>query len=75
MMFLGNFNAIAASRGDGLHPKLRELLERTAASPYSEVVVRHDGMIQAGPNPQSGEGEVRSSQQIEPQRLHIAYPG
>jgi hypothetical protein len=62
MMSLANFNAIAASRGDGLHPKLRELLKRSAASPNSEVAVRYDGMLQAGPNPQSEEGRVSSSQ-------------
>jgi hypothetical protein len=47
------FNAFAASRGEGLHPKLRSLLERAAASPFSETSVRHDGMLQAGPNPAS----------------------
>jgi hypothetical protein len=47
------FNAFTASRGEGLHPKLRDLLERTAASPFSEVSIRHDGMLQAGPNPAS----------------------
>jgi hypothetical protein len=62
MMSLANFNAIAASRGEGLHPKLRELLERSAASPYSDVVVRYDGMLQAGPYPQSEQGRVSSSQ-------------
>jgi hypothetical protein len=62
MMSLANFNAIAASRGDGLHPRLRELLERSVASPYSEVAVRYDGMLQAGPNPQSEGGRVSSSQ-------------
>ena len=53
------FNAFAASRGEGLHPKLRALLERAAASPFSEVSKRSDGMIQAGPSPDS---EVVSSQ-------------
>jgi hypothetical protein len=48
------FNAFAAARGEGLHPKLRELFERTAASPSSAVVTRHDGMLQAGPSPRSG---------------------
>ena len=48
------FNAFAASRGEGLHPKLRALLERAAASPFSEVSKRSDGMIQAGPSPDSG---------------------
>jgi hypothetical protein len=47
------FNAFAASRGEGLHPKLRDLLERAAASPLPENFIRHDGMIQAGPNPAS----------------------
>jgi hypothetical protein len=47
------FNALAASRGDGLRPKLRDLLERAAESPFSETQVRHDGMLQAGPSPQS----------------------
>jgi hypothetical protein len=44
---------LAASRGEGLHPKLQALLARTAASPFSEVSMRRDGMIQAGPSPSS----------------------
>jgi hypothetical protein len=52
------FSAIAASRGEGLHPKLRAMLERAAGSRFSEVSIRHDGLIQAGPSPQS---EVVSS--------------
>jgi hypothetical protein len=47
------FDAYVASRGEGLHPKLRELLERTAASRFSEVAIRQDGMLQTGPNPRS----------------------
>jgi len=47
------FNAFAAARGEGLHPKLRDLLQRAAASRFSEISIRHDGMIQAGPNPAS----------------------
>jgi hypothetical protein len=47
------FNALAASRNEGLHPKLRDLLERAAVAPFSEVSVRPDGMIQAGPSPDS----------------------
>jgi hypothetical protein len=47
------FNAFAAARGEGLHPKLRDLLQRAAASRFSEISLRHDGMIQAGPNPAS----------------------
>src|SRR5207237_380119 len=52
------FSALAASRNEGLHPKLRALFERAAASPFSEVSMRSDGMIQAGPSPDS---EVASS--------------
>jgi len=49
-----DFSVFAASRGEGLHPKLRELFERSAVSPFSYVSVRPDGMLQAGPNPGSG---------------------
>ena len=52
------FSALAASRNDGLHPKLRTLLERAAASPFSVASIREDGSIQAGPSPDS---EVVSS--------------
>jgi hypothetical protein len=58
MIVLYQFSAFAASRGDGLHPKLWALLERAAASPSSEVSMRCDGLIQAGPSPDS---EVVSS--------------
>jgi hypothetical protein len=56
---LHQFSVIAASRGEGLHPKLRALLERAAVSPFSELSIRHDALIQAGPSPRS---EVISSQ-------------
>ena len=52
------FSVLAASRNEGLHPKLRALLERAAASPFSELSMRKDGLIQAGPSPDS---EVVSS--------------
>jgi hypothetical protein len=52
------FSVLAASRNEGLHPKLRALLERAAASPFSEISMRKDGLIQAGPSPDS---EVVSS--------------
>jgi hypothetical protein len=52
------FSVFAASRKEGLHPKLHALLERASASPFSEVSVRADGSIQAGPSPDS---EVVSS--------------
>jgi hypothetical protein len=47
------FDAFAVARGEGLHPKLRELYDRSAARPLSELVVRGDGMLQAGPDPAS----------------------
>lgn len=53
MTFFHQFGVFAASRGEGLHPKLRALLERAAASPFSEVSMRHDGLIQAGSSPVS----------------------
>jgi hypothetical protein len=58
MTIFHQFNTFAASRGEGLHPKLRALLERTAASPFSEISMRRDGLVQAGPSPDS---EVVSS--------------
>ena len=57
MTLFHQFSVFAASRGEGLHPKLRALLER-AAAPFSELSMRHDGLIQAGPSPDS---EVVSS--------------
>jgi len=58
MTFFHQFSALAASRNEGLHPKLRTLFERAAAAPFSEVSMRPDGLIQAGPSPDS---EVVSS--------------
>lgn len=55
MTSLLNFHAIAAVRGDGLHPALRAVLERVAAAPCAEFAVRNDGMIQSGPDPVSAE--------------------
>jgi len=57
------FSVFAASRGEGLHPKLRALLERAAVSPFSEVSIRHDGLIQAGPGPDS---------EVIPTRVNVA---
>jgi hypothetical protein len=47
------FNAFAAARGEGLHPKLRLLFERAAASPASDVTIRTNGLLQSGPDPAS----------------------
>jgi hypothetical protein len=71
------FSALAASRNEGLHPKLRDLLERAAAVPFSELSMRKDGLIQAGPSPDS---EAVSSQSNvtpfsrEPARAAVAAP-
>ena len=53
MVLFNQFSVLAEARGEGLHPKLRALLERAAASPFSGVSMRHDGLIQAGPSPDS----------------------
>jgi hypothetical protein len=55
------FDAFAVARGEGLHPKLRELFDRTAARPCSELAVRGDGLLQAGPNQASDALAVPSS--------------
>jgi len=48
-----SFSGFAASRSEGLHSKLQALFERAAASPFSVVAMPHDGLIQAGLNPDS----------------------
>ena len=47
------FDAFAAARGEGLHPRLRDLFDRATARPFTELAVRGDGMLQAGPDPAS----------------------
>jgi hypothetical protein len=72
MTFIHQFSVFAASRGEGLHPKLRALLERAAAFPVLEVSMRPDGMIQAGPYPDS---EVVSSRvNVTPLSRELARP-
>jgi hypothetical protein len=66
------FSLFAASRGEGLHPKLQALLERAAASPFSEVSMRRDGLLQAGPSPDS---EAGSSGSVTPFRASPARRG
>lgn len=53
MTSLLDFHALAAARGEGLHPELRRLFERAAVSSTSDLAVRHDGFLQSGPNPAS----------------------
>jgi hypothetical protein len=47
------FHSITALCGDGFRPELQALFNRLAIDPRSELFVRDDGMIQAGPNPAS----------------------
>jgi hypothetical protein len=71
------FSALAASRNEGLHPKLRTLLERPAASPFSVVSMREDGLIQAGPSPDSEIVSSRDNVMLflrEPVRAFVAAP-
>jgi hypothetical protein len=51
-------HSIAALRGDGLQPELRLLFERLAIDPHSGLHIRHDGMLQAGPDPASEAPDV-----------------
>jgi hypothetical protein len=53
MTLFHQFSVFAASRGEGLHPKLQALLQRAAAAPLSEFSARHDGLVQAGSSPDS----------------------
>jgi hypothetical protein len=47
------FHSIAALCGDGLRPELQALFDRLAINPCSELFVRDDRMVQAGPDPVS----------------------
>jgi hypothetical protein len=67
------FRTFAASRGEGLHPKLKAMLERAAASPFSEVSIRRDGTIQAGPGPESE--VVLSRSNVTLFMRELAHPG
>ena len=57
-----NLHALAAARGDGLHPKLLELFDSPANSPEAVSNVeqlalhRGDTHIQAGPHPANTAG-------------------
>ena len=59
-------HSIAALCGDGLRPELRALFERLAIDPYSGLRIRHDGMIQAGPDPAC---EVPDVVEVKPKRV------
>jgi hypothetical protein len=55
------FHSIAALSGDGLRPELRELFDRLAIDPRSELFVRPDGMVQSGPDSRSETAPVETS--------------
>jgi hypothetical protein len=60
------FHSIAALCGDGLRPELRALFEQLAIDPHFGLRIRHDGMIQAGPDPVS---EARDFVETKPKRV------
>ena len=62
------FHSIAALCGDGLRPELRELFQRLAIDPHSGLHIRHDGMVQAGPDPVS-----KASTQTEHRNTGVSY--
>jgi hypothetical protein len=62
-----NFHLFAAARGEGLHPELRLLFERAATSTGSDVVIRHDGLLQSGPDPASETVQERVKVSLFPQ--------
>jgi hypothetical protein len=65
-----DFHAFAAARGDGLHPKLRQLFERAATSPVFDVAIRPDGLLQSGPDPvsETARDRVNVSANLSPAR-------
>jgi hypothetical protein len=67
-----NFHIFAAARGEGLRPELRLLFERAATSPVSDVAIRHDGLLQSGPDPASETVPERVNVSLFPQTLSPA---
>ncbi|MGQ2906807.1 MAG: hypothetical protein ACT6QU_02520 [Aliihoeflea sp.] len=68
-MSLLGFHAMAAARGDGLHPELRALMGRRQALEADERIadladVRGD-TVQAGPNPTPAPGAFRPGNVID----------
>ena len=60
------FHSIAALCGDGLRPELQALFDRLAIDPHAELFIRHDGMIQSGPDPVS---EAIGVMPVKPKRM------
>ncbi|MCO6385426.1 hypothetical protein [Aliihoeflea sp. 40Bstr573] len=68
-MSLLGFDAMAGKRGDGLHPVLRDLLERRQALETDSRIADLAGMrgqiVQAGPNPTPAPGAFRPGNVID----------
>jgi hypothetical protein len=60
------FHSIAALCGDGDRPELRALFERLGIDPHSGLRIRHDGVIQAGPDPVT---EAPDVVEVKPKRV------
>jgi hypothetical protein len=56
------FHSIAALCGDGLRPELQALFDRLAIDPHTELLIRSDGMTQAGPDSASETANVTRAQ-------------
>jgi hypothetical protein len=64
-----SFHAAAAARGDGLRP---DLLALRIADPRSDLMRRHDGMIQSGPDPGEQTGDAPASITIASEESKVA---
>ena len=62
MSSMRKFHSIAALCGDGLRPELQALFERLAVDPRTELFVRHDGMVQSGPDSIAAESLLRQAE-------------
>lgn len=51
MTSLSNFHALAATRGEGLRPELRNLFERNVEEAHSEPALRNGSVVQLFPDP------------------------
>jgi hypothetical protein len=69
-----NFDGFAAARGEGLRLELRLLFERAATSPFADVAIRHDGRLQAGPDPASETVRERVNVALFPQARQTDEP-
>lgn len=62
MMSLSNFHALAATRGEGLHPELRSLFDCNPEKAELELALRTGGVVHPMPGSRtSGVSEKRGS--------------